>query len=153
MRKPYFPRHEGAPAPLTATVPRVVRFDEVDLMGIVWHGRYAGFFEDARTALGNRVGLGYMDFYRNGVMAPLKKLHVEYLLPLRFEEPFTVEARLHWTEAARIDMDFLLRKATGELATTGYSVQLLLDLSGEVLLAPPPFHQDVLNRWRAGELS
>jgi acyl-CoA thioester hydrolase len=133
-------------------VRRVVRFEEVDVMGIVWHGRYASFFEDARVALGDRVGLGYMDYYKNGVMTPIKKMHVDYCLPLRFNEEFSVEAVMHWTEAARINMEFFIRNAAGEVSTTGYSVQLMLDPNGEVLLAPPLFHQQLMERWRAGEL-
>ena len=153
MRKPYFQTPPDAPAPLRNTVSRVVRFEEVDVMGIVWHGRYASFFEDARVALGKKVGLGYLDYYRNGVMTPLKKMHLDYAKPLGFDETITVEAIMHWTEAARIDMEFIVRNAEGEIATRGYTVQLMLDLKGEVLLIPPPFHQEVLNRWRNGEFS
>ena len=122
-------------------------------MGIVWHGRYASFFEDARVALGDRVGLGYMDYYRRGVMTPIKQLHFDYRSPLRFGDEFTVEAILHWTEAARINMEFVVRDPGGEVATTGYTVQMMLDLSGEVLLVPPPFHQEVMERWRRGDIS
>lgn len=152
MRKHYFRPNPGDPPPLRNTVRRVVRFEEVDVMGIVWHGRYASFFEDARVALGDRVGLGYMDYYKNGVMTPIKKMHVDYCLPLRFNEEFSVEAVMHWTEAARINMEFFIRNAAGEVSTTGYSVQLMLDPNGEVLLAPPLFHQQLMERWRAGEL-
>lgn len=153
MRKPYFRPVPGAPPPLRTVVRRTVRFEDVDMMGIVWHGRYASFFEDARVALGDKVGLGYMDYYENGVMTPIKRMHLDYCLPLRFRDAFTVEAVMHWTEAARIDMEFVVRNVAGETTTTGCTVQLMLDLSGEVLLAPPPFHQRVLERWRAGELA
>ena len=50
MRKNYFPSVKGCPPPLGIRVERKVRFEETDPLGIVWHGRYASFFEDARTA-------------------------------------------------------------------------------------------------------
>ncbi len=101
-------------------------------------------------ALGDRYGIGYMDFHRNGVVTPIRKLHADYLRPLRFQEPFTVECLLHWTESTRLNIEFVLRNRAGETATTGYSVQMMLDLDGNVLLAPPPFYREFLDRWRGG---
>ena len=152
MRKPYFVRREGAPPPLRAQVERRVRFEEVDPMGIVWHGRYPGYFEDARAALGSRCGLGYEDFIRHGVPAPIRKLQIDYLSPLRFRQEFTIEAILHWSDAARLDFEFLIRGADGHLAATGCSVQLMLDATGGLLLLPPPFVQAMRERWREGLL-
>lgn len=55
MRKAYFRPVPGAPAPLCVTTQREVRFEEVDVMRIVWHGRYASYFEDGRVAPGEPV--------------------------------------------------------------------------------------------------
>ncbi len=152
MIKPYFPAQEGAPAPLRLRVERRVRFEEVDPLGIVWHGRYPGYFEDARVALGDRYGLGYLDMYRQGVVAPVRKLHLDYHRPLRFQEEFTVEGILHWSEAVRLNHEFIIRNAAGEVATTGYSVQMLIDREENVLLLPPPFFAEFRQRWREGRL-
>jgi len=151
--RPYFPARPGEPPPLRGEISRVVRFEEVDAVGIVWHGRYASFLEDARVALGDRLGVGYLDYHAAGVVAPIKKLHIDYHLPLFLNERFTVEATMHWTEAARIDLSFVLRNGEGKVATTGYSVQMMLDAERNLLLAPPEFHRAFLERWRAGEVS
>ena len=37
---------------LSVTKTLTIRFSEVDAMGIVWHGSYALYFEDAREAFG-----------------------------------------------------------------------------------------------------
>ena len=153
MITPYFHVEEGAPAPLRIELSRKVRFEEVDPLGIVWHGRYPGFFEDARVALGDRYGIGYMDFYRNGVAAPIRKLHIDYFRPLRFQETFTIEGVIHWTEAARLNMEFTLRNDAREVTTTGYSVQMMLDAERNFLLVLPPFYRDFMERWRKGELA
>ncbi len=152
-RKPYFPVQDGAPEPLHCSVERVVRFEEVDALGIVWHGRYPSYFEDGRVLLGEKYGLGYLDFYRQGIIAPIKQMHVDYRLPLRFGDPFTIEAILHWTDATRLNHEFILRNAAGEITTTGYSVQLLMDTDQNVLILPPPFYADFRERWQAGVLA
>ena len=152
MKKPYFPNREGDPPPLRTTVKRRVRFEEVDPMGIVWHGRYVGYFEDGRVALGSRYGIGYEEFFRHGVPAPIRKMQLDYLEPLRFQEDFEIEAILHWSDATRLDFEFLIRSSNGSLVATGCSVQLMLDRAGGLLLLPPPFVRDLREKWKAGLL-
>jgi acyl-CoA thioester hydrolase len=151
--KPYFPMVEGKPAPLTCRVERVVRFEEVDLLQIVWHGRYTSFFEDARVALGEKYGIGYMDFYKNGVLAPIKKLHVDHHRPLVFGQRFSTEALLHWSDAARMNFEFRIRNESQELVASGYTVQMMLDLNRTTLLICPPFYSEFQHRWKTGTLS
>ncbi|MDY0212900.1 MAG: acyl-CoA thioesterase [Desulfuromonadaceae bacterium] len=152
MAKAYFKHSAEDPPPLRCSVKRIVRFEEVDALGIVWHGRYPSYFEDGRVLLGEKYGIGYMDFYTRGIAAPIKQLHVDYKLPLRFGDPFTIEALLHWSDATRLNHEFILRNAEGRITTTGYSVQLLLNAQNQVLMLPPPFYADFCTRWRAGEL-
>lgn len=152
MIKPYFPAREGQPPPLRVQVTRRVRFEEVDALGIVWHGRYSSFFEDARAALGDKYGIGYMDFYAHGVVVPIKKMHIDFYRPLKLRERITIEGILHWSEAARIDFEFVIRDGEGRVATTGYAVQMMLDLNENILMIPPPFYKAFCERWKAGEL-
>ena len=152
MRKPYFKTAPGAPQPLSCTVERVVRFEEVDPLAIVWHGRYPSFFEDARVQLGEKFGIGYMDFYNQGILAPIKQMHVDYVKPLKFRERFTIEALLHWTEAARLNHEFILRNSAGEITTTGYTVQLFMDEQHNMLMLPPAFFENFCRRWKEGLL-
>ena len=109
MIKPYFPTSKGQPQPLRIRTTRRVRFEEVDPLGFVWHGRYSSFFEDARTALGDKYGIGYLDFYKHGIITPIKKIHIDYHHPLRFQEDFAIEGLLHWSEAARINFEFIIK--------------------------------------------
>ncbi len=152
MKKPYFPLVEGAPLPLRKIVKREVRFEEVDALGIVWHGRYPSYFEDARVALGYKFGIGYMELYENGISAPIKQLHIDYHRPLKFREEFTIEGILHWTEAAKINCEFIIRDSKDRIATTGYSVQLMLNRNNELFMVHPPFLEELRKKWNAGEL-
>ena len=149
MFKPYF-KEQGGPPPLTVVCRRTVRLEEVDALGIVWHGRYAGYLEDGREEMGRRHGLSYLEFKEAGALLPIRTLHVDYLLPLRYLEDFTVECTLHWHEAARLNMEYRLLKADGQVATRGYSIQMMVDLSGELLLEAPPFFKEFQRCWRNG---
>jgi acyl-CoA thioester hydrolase len=152
MIKPYFPARRGQPEPLRLQVTRRVRFEEVDSLGIVWHGRYPSFLEEARDALGEKYGISYMDFYRHGVVVPVKKLHIDYHRPLRLKEQMTIEGILHWSEAARINFEATIKGSDMRVATSGYTVQMMLDQNENICMIPPPFYEDFLEKWKAGEL-
>lgn len=147
--RPFQPPQNG-PAPLRASVTRTVRFEEVDPLGIVWHGRYPSFLEDARVALGDTFGMGYMDMHAKGVQAPIRELTIEYHRPLRYPETMTVAVAWHFFPGARMNMSYEILDQSGQVATTAASVQLFV-AEGEPLVLAPPFYQDFLERWRRGE--
>ena len=64
---------------LVCRVTRAIRFEELDPMNVVWHGRYPSFFEDAREALGNKFGLSYTDMKNQGFMVPIREINIEYI--------------------------------------------------------------------------
>jgi acyl-CoA thioester hydrolase len=151
MLKPYFKDPDG-PAPLTVSCRRVVRLEEVDALGIVWHGRYPSYFEDGREELGRRFGLGYTAFSAVGVILPIRRLTVECLSPLKYREEMTIEAALHWHEAARLNITYRVSGPDGRLATSGATVQLMVDMDGGLLLEAPAFYRDFQAKWREGRL-
>ena len=152
MLKPYFKTGKNDPPPLHYKVERQVRFEEVDSLGIVWHGRYPSYLEDARGALGQNYGINYLDFHKNGVIAPIKKMHIDYHQPLTYPDVFTIEGILHWSDAARLNYEYIIRNNEGELMTTGYTVQMMLDLDKNLYMVLPPFYDEFCKRWKAGDL-
>ena len=152
MLKPYFKTQKDNPQPLSFTVERQVRFEEVDSLGIVWHGRYPSYLEDARGALGQNYGINYLDFHKYGVIAPIKKMHIDYHQPLTYPDVFTIEGILHWSDAARLNYEYIIRNEKGEVMTTGYTVQMMLDLEKNLYMVLPPFYENFCRRWKAGEL-
>ena len=46
--KEYFKKIPHAPDPISFRMKRRASFNEVDVMGIVWYGRYAIYFEEAQ---------------------------------------------------------------------------------------------------------
>jgi len=130
---------------------RRVRFEEVDALGIVWHGRYSSYLEDGRIAFGDRFHLGYLDMKRESVAAPIVQLHLDFFAPLYFDQTFEIETVLHWSESLRFNFSY--RIFLGEkILAAGYTVQLLTDLSGNLLFIPPQFIADFRQRWQQGEL-
>lgn len=148
----YFPNIPDAPPPLIVQVKRKVRFEEVDSLRIVWHGRYPSYIEDGRAAFGEKYGMGYLDMYRGNFVAPIVQMHIDYRSPLLFPEEFSIITSLHWTDAVRLNFQYLITGQDGRVVATGYTVQLLTSLNREVLLVRPDFVEDFFIRWREKRL-
>ena len=118
-----------------------VRFSEVDSIGIVWHGAYALYFEDAREAFGQKYGLGYMDIFRNDYYAPLVELTFNYKLPLAYEQKARVDIFYKNSEAAKIIFEYKIHSLDNKnLIATGRSVQVFLDKQYQLVWTNPPFY-------------
>lgn len=148
-RRKYFTLAENAPPPLQATATRRVRFEEVDAIGMVWHGRYPSYFEDGRLAFGDKYGLTYAAFVKHQVMAPVAQMHFDFRAPLRFDEQVTIEAQLNWSDAMRFDFSYIIRNSNKTISASGYTVQVLTELDGSIIYAPPPWIAEFREKWRS----
>lgn len=148
----YFPQEPDAPRPLTVTVPRRVRFEEIDPLGMVWHGRYVSYLEDGRIAFGDKYGLHYTKFRDEGLAAPIVKMHIDYKASLRLDEIMNIKTTLHWCDAMRLNFEYCITDRNGRLMATGYTVQLLTDMKGLVLLMPTAWIEDFRQKWKDGKL-
>ncbi len=149
----YFKPIPDAPKPLSIQVKKLVQFSEVDSLGIVWHGRYPVYFEEAAAALGRACGLSYKDYLDANIGAPIVQFHIDYHQSLRLEDEFVVKASLIWCEGAKLNTEFMIVKKDGIITTTGYSVQMFIDSStNEFCLYPPELLERCKRRWLSGEL-
>ena len=120
-----------------------VRFSEVDSMGIVWHGNYALYFEDARELFGKTYRLEYMHMYEMGFFAPLVELKINYKRAVKYEDRIKVRCIYRETEAAKIIFDYEIRDAkTDTLMVTGHTVQVFLDLDQNLIWQMPDFYTE-----------
>jgi len=119
-----------------------IRFNEVDAMGIVWHGHYIKYLEEGREALGNRFGLTYLSVYDNGYTIPLVKTICDFKKPLRYGDQAIVHTRFINCNAAKLIYKYDIYRESGmELAATGETIQVFLNLKGELSLVNPPFYE------------
>lgn len=125
-----------------------VRFSEVDSMDIVWHGNYVKYLEDGREAFGKKYGIGYLDFFREGILVPLVNLELEYKKPLKYNEKAIVEIVYVDCEAAKLKFEYTIyRSSDMDVVATARSVQAFLNTKMELLLSFPDFFIQWKKRW------
>lgn len=133
---------------LKATKEFDIRFSEVDSMGVVWHGSYPLYFEDAREEWGRKYGFGYLDMMNNGFYAPIVDLSIQYKRPIIYGMRPRVEITYHPTLAAKLIYDYEIRDTRDDsLLTTGRSLQVFMNKEYKLLLEYPEFVIEWKKRW------
>lgn len=133
---------------LTAYKELEIRFSEVDSMGIVWHGSYPLYFEDAREAFGAKYNLGYMRIFGSGYYAPLVELDFKFKKALMYESKPVVRIDYIPTESAKIVFEYTIsERDTGDVIATGKSVQVFMDRNYELVWESPAFYREWQQKW------
>ncbi len=133
---------------LTAYKELEIRFSEVDSMGIVWHGSYPLYFEDAREAFGAKYNLGYMRIFGSGYYAPLVELDFKFKKALMYESKPVVRIDYIPTESAKIVFEYTIsERDTGDVIATGRSVQVFMDRNYELVWESPAFYREWQQKW------
>lgn len=128
---------------LTAEKQFEVRFSEVDMMGVVWHGAYPVYLEDAREEFGARFGLSYSKYIEEMIFAPVVDLRLSYRRPLRYGMKPVVRITYRPTEAAKILFDYeIYDPQDGTVYLTASSVQVFMNPDYELLWDSPEFYLD-----------
>lgn len=79
-----------------------VRYAETDQMGYVYYGRYAEYYEVARTELIRELGFSYREFEDRGIMLPVLEMKIKYFLAAEYDDLLTLVTRLEVLPTARI---------------------------------------------------
>ena len=122
----------------SAEVEIEVPFHDVDMVGIVWHGHYAKYFELARCALLETFDYNYLQMQASGYGWPVIDLRLRYVKPAQFGQKIRVRASLlEWENRLRIE--YLVSDAsTGERLTKGETVQVAVHMATrEMCLVSP----------------
>jgi len=128
---------------LKASLDLTVRFSETDSMGIVWHGSYVTYFEEAREAFGKKYGIDYLTIVDNGYYVPIVDIHVEYKNMIKYGDECTIEITFKNCESAKMKFEYeIFNKKTGILVAKGSSVQVFIDRNYELVLSSPQFFID-----------
>jgi len=129
---------------LDAKVELLVPYHDCDPAGVVWHGNYLRYFDEARCALLDSIDYGYREMEASGFLWPVIDAQLRFVRPLRYHEKFTVECRLLEYEY-RMVMEYTVLNAAGEIATSGKTVQVAVDVSNnEMCLGSPQVLLDKL---------
>ena len=103
-----------------------VRYCETDQMGLVHHGSYINYFEEARIAWISNLGFSYSEMEKSGIILPVSKLNVNYLRPAYFDDDLLISVELAELPTSRLIFNYTLKKKE-EVIVTGTTVLAFLN--------------------------
>ena len=116
-----------------------VRFQEVDSLGIVWHGHYISYFEEGRENFGIKHKISYLDAKSNGYATPIVESYCKHKLPLKYGDTVKIETTFVDTPANKMIFTYKIFNKEGNVVCTGKTIQVFLNENGELVLNMPVF--------------
>lgn len=123
-----------------------VRFNEVDSIGIVWHGHYLKYFEDGREDFGKRYGISYLSVQQAGFTTPVVISSIQHKNPLRYGDKAIIKTTWHDHPAAKMHFTYeIVNEETKQVIATGETIQVFCDAENKLCLYAPAFYLDWKN--------
>lgn len=93
-----------------------VYYEDTDAGGVVYHGRYLGFFERGRTEYFRERGFSVIKLHDEGTVFPVVRMEIDFRYPARLDDLVRVETRLASAGKTSFTMEQrLLRDEDGKL--------------------------------------
>lgn len=109
-----------------------VQYYETDQMGIVHHSNYIRWFEEARTDVMEKMGFGYKEMERCGVISPVLSVNAEYKSMTYFYDTVLIETKVVSYNGIKLQLSYtVIDKETKEIRCTGESRHCFLNEQGQ----------------------
>ncbi|MGD8112773.1 acyl-CoA thioesterase [Vibrio sp. TRT 17S01] len=138
--------------PLNSEVTLVTSFQDADPMGVVYHGNYFRFFEEARRVLMDKIDYGYLAMNESGYMWPVIDTRVKYVKAIPFNHQIRVTATLtEWENRLRVDY-IVFDAQTGQRMCKAHTTQVAVSMADQEMcfVSPKVFTDKVLHWHQTG---
>lgn len=104
-----------------------VRYGETDQMGYVYYGDYAEYFEVGRVEALRSLGFPYRRLEEEGIMLPVRELHITYHQPARYDDLLQVRTTITSLPTVRIVFGYTIHDAAGTLLCEASTTLVFVD--------------------------
>ena len=111
-----------------------------DYAGVVWHGSYIAWMEEARVECLRSIGINFADLVALGCELPVVELSVRYHRPIHMGMAAIVRTRMAEISGVRINWDYQIQSPDGkELYVTARVTVVAVDREkGKIMRQLPP---------------
>ena len=122
-----------------------------DHAGVLWHGYYFNWLEEARIDALSKVGIKYIDLIKEGYEMPVASIEIKYKLPIFHGEEILIKSEFLINESPRIKINsnFIGRN---NIIKTSSSIDLVLinKENFSIVRKKPKFFLEALNKLKNG---
>lgn len=106
-----------------------VHYALTDQMGVVYHGRYAEFFEIGRVEALRQLGITYKEIEEAGVIMVVTEMNIRFLRPARYDDLLTIATTVRdMPESYKIIFYSEIYNQEEKLLTTGHVTLYFMDV-------------------------
>ncbi|MBU5673926.1 acyl-CoA thioesterase [Paenibacillus brevis] len=102
------------------------KYFEFDMMGIIYHAHYLGWFEAGRTKLIEDLGLNYIHMEQAGYISPVQEMKVEYRKGIRYGDEVLLRTWIKENGGVKTVYSYEVLNGQGELCVLGNSVHYVV---------------------------
>lgn len=119
-----------------------------DYGGVVWHGSYIAWMEEARVECLKSIGVEFADLVAMGCDLPVVELAIRYHQAVRMGMKVIVKARMAGIVGVRINWDYQIQSADGqELFVTARVTLVAVDREkGKIMRQLPTTIKEALGK-------
>ena len=141
--------------PLETEVTMVTSFQDPDPMGVIYHGNFFRYFEEARRVLMEKIEYSYRDMQASGYMWPIIDTRVKYVKAIPFNHEIRITATLtEWENRLRVDY-MIYDAKTDQRMCKAHTTQVAVSIEKqEMCFVSPAAFLDKVEQWhKCGSLS
>jgi len=119
---------------------------QTDYAGVVWHGNYLLWMEEARVEYLRAIGIEYADLVKLGCELPVVEINLRYHQSMRMGESAIVKAKMNEVQGVRIEWDYQIESLSEQrLFVSGRVTLVAIDRDqGKIMRSLPPMLKTAL---------
>ncbi|MGV0026086.1 acyl-CoA thioesterase [Phormidesmis priestleyi] len=123
---------------------------QTDYAGMVWHGTYLTWLEEARIEWLRSIGVEFADLVAVGCNMPVVELSIRYHLPISMGTEAVIKTRMTEMKGVRLNLENEVRSSDEAILYSTAQVTLVtVDLEkGKIMRQLPPVMKDALEKVR-----
>ena len=125
-----------------------VRYGETDQMGYCYYGNYAQYLEVGRVETLRDLGMSYKSLENQGVMLPVSRFEVDYLLPAKYDDEIEVETTIVELKGPKITFHYRL-VVEEQLIAKAITSLVFVDKNSMRPIRPPENFVNLITEFKA----
>lgn len=103
------------------------RYQETDQMGVIHHSVYPIYYEQARVAFCDQIGLPFHQIEARGLRQAMLSMTVNYHSPVRFGEKYHLAIQIIKATKVKLVFSYTMRDYQNRLVNSGETLLVWLD--------------------------
>lgn len=121
-----------------------VRFEEADLMAVVYHSRYLPWMEMGRVAWLRACGVDLNRMMDEGILFPIREINVKYKHSARFDDQYEVQTTMQEFNRAKMVFSYkVVNVKDGKVFVEGNTTNVFTDKNGKILRLPAAWFEKI----------